>query len=77
MGITSCGPRCDVCGLLILSIDEDERVNEFSVKGIEQTLICDNKCKAAVETAMTAKDWQLLPSGPLRKVFEDAAARTS
>jgi hypothetical protein len=75
MALTGCGPRCDVCGQLILPIDENERVNEFSVKGISQTLICDNKCKAAVEIAMAAKDWQLLPSGPLRQTFEEAAAQ--
>ena len=68
MGITSSGPWCDVCGNCILPIDPKERVNFFSVKGIEKELICDNDCKKALLKA--GDDWKKLPKGPLRDEFE-------
>jgi len=43
--ITSSGAKCDVCGKWIFPIDPDELVHTFSVKGIDQKLHCDNKCK--------------------------------
>ena len=67
--ITSSGAKCDVCGKYILPIDPDERVNEFGIKGIAQTLHCDNTCKQKLIDA--GKDWKKLPDGPLRKVFEE------
>ncbi|KKN78325.1 hypothetical protein LCGC14_0351840 [marine sediment metagenome] len=68
--ITSSGAKCDVCGVFILPIDPNERVNNFTIQGIKQTLHCDNKCKKIVLNSFKQKDWKLLPSGPLRSVFE-------
>lgn len=66
--ITSSGAKCDVCNKYILPI-LDEMVNMFSCKGIKETLHSCNKCK---EIMLSAKgDWKKLPSGRLRKCFED------
>lgn len=68
--ITSSGAVCDVCGKHILPIDPDERVNIFSVAQIPgKELHCHNKCKESV--LKCEGDWQKLPEGPLRKVYED------
>ncbi len=69
MTITSSGAKCDVCGYFILPLDPEERVHTFSVKGIEQKLHCDNKCKELIGKANG--DWKELPDGPLRKVFKE------
>lgn len=69
--INSSGAICDVCGQYILPIDPEERVHEFTVKGIEWVLHCDNACKQKVIEAGT--DWTKLPEGPLRRAFETAA----
>ena len=71
--ITSSGAKCDVCGDYILPLDPDELVNEFGVRGIKRTLHCHNKCKEAVLAC--GHDWTLLPAGPLRSGFMEAAAR--
>ena len=71
--ILSSGAKCDVCGDYILPLDPDELVNEFGVKGIERTLHCHNRCKAAVLAC--GHDWTALPAGPLRTGFEIAANR--
>jgi len=69
--ITSSGAICDVCGKYILPLDPEERVHSFNVKGIKQTLHCDNKCKELLLSI--GKEWQLLPKdGPLYKAFEEA-----
>lgn len=73
--ITSSGAVCDVCGNYILPVDPEERVHNFAVKGIKNALQCDNACRKAVEAAFSAKDWKLLPHGPLREVFEKQAAQ--
>jgi hypothetical protein len=74
--ITSSGAICDVCGKYILpllsmfGLEETERVNEFSVKGINETLHCDNKCKELLQNI--GNDWIKLPKeGRLYKAFED------
>ena len=72
MTITSSGAICDVCGKYILPLDPEERVNLFSIKGIDRTLHCDNACKKILIDA--DKDWKKLPSGPLRKAFEEQEA---
>ena len=66
--ITSSGAKCDVCGKWILPIDPDELVHTFSVKGIDQKLHCDNKCKQKLIDC--GNDWQELPDGPLKTVFQ-------
>ncbi len=68
--ITSSGAVCDVCGEYILPLDPEERVNCFGIKGIKETLHCDNKCK---ELLLTIKnDWTKLPkAGRLYKVFAE------
>ena len=75
--ITSSGAMCDVCGKYILPVQPGERVNNFAVVGIKQALHCDNACRKLVEQSFAAKDWKLLPHGPLRKVFEKQAAEDS
>jgi len=72
MGITSSGPMCDVCGKYILPIDPNEKVHSFSVKGVEQGLICDSACKVRVETC--GGDYKKLPEGPLRVAFAEVAS---
>jgi hypothetical protein len=74
--ITSSGAICDVCGKYILpllslfGLEETERVNEFNMKGIDETLHCDNKCKELL--ANINKDWTKLPKeGRLYKAFEE------
>jgi len=68
--ITSSGAVCDICGKYILPIDPDELVNCFSVKGIKETLHCDNKCKQLLLSINN--DWTKLPKeGRLYKAFEE------
>jgi len=70
MTITSSGAICDVCGDYILPIDEIEAVHPFKIKGIKQTLHCDNKCVALLIKIGT--DWTKLPqTGNLYKIFEE------
>ena len=68
MTITSSGAKCDVCGYFILP-GISELVHPFKVKGIDETLHCDDDCKKIIEEANG--DWKVLPNGPLRKAFED------
>ena len=74
--ITSSGAVCDVCGKYILpllalfGLEETERVNEFTIKGIKETLHCDNNCKELLSNI--DNDWTRLPKeGRLYKVFEE------
>lgn len=68
--ITSSGAMCDICGKYILDIfDDTERVNMFSVKGVEGDLCCHNECKKLVLKIGT--DWKKLPQdGALYKAFK-------
>lgn len=70
MTMTQSGPVCDVCGIHILP-GTSESINPFSVKGIEQTLLCHDRCKPAVEEMTRIKDWKQLPEGPLRDCFAE------
>lgn len=66
---------CDVCGHYILPMPE-ELVNFFGVQQLPgQQLCCHNKCKQAILDCNG--DWQKLPDGPLRKGYEEAAAKLS
>jgi hypothetical protein len=74
--ITSSGAICDVCGKYILpllslfGLEETERVNEFKIKGIEEVLHCDNKCKELIKSI--GKDWtKLPPEGRIYKAFAE------
>jgi len=69
--MTSSGPRCDLCGDFILP---QERMDRFSVKGIEQELLCHTEPCGDDLVALLARGgpWQELPSGPLREAFEKA-----
>ena len=70
--ITSSGAICDVCGEYILPLDPEEKVNSFGVKGIKETLHCDNKCKELLLSI--GKEWQLLPQkGRLYQAFLEAS----
>lgn len=78
--ITSSGVICDVCGNYILplrsmlGLEETERVNEFKVKGINETLHCDNKCKQLLLSINN--DWTKLPKeGRLYKAFDERNKR--
>lgn len=65
---------CDVCGSYILPIDPGESVNFFSVAQLPgKELCCHNKCKDAVLAC--GGDWQKLPTGPLRKAYEEASTQ--
>lgn len=75
MMITSSGAICDICGKYILPLDPDESVNSFSIKGIKETLHCDNQCKQLLLNIN--KDWTKLPKeGRLYKVFKENHAKT-
>lgn len=68
--ITSSGPICDICGKYILPLDPNELVNCFTIKGIKETLHCDNKCKKLIKSIGT--DWTKLPhEGRLYKTFKE------
>ena len=69
--ITSSGARCDICGHYILPLSQDERVHFFGVHGIDRELHCDNACKKLLQE-IVKDDWEKLPDGPLRKVFQEA-----
>jgi len=74
--ITSSGPICDVCGNYILPVDPNELVNCFEVKGIKETLHCDNKCKQLLLSINN--DWTKLPKeGRLYKAFEEVNSKRS
>ena len=69
------GVICDVCGKYILplrsflGLDETERINEFKIKGVNEMLHCDNKCRKLLNSI--DKDWTKLPKeGRLYEVFE-------
>jgi len=51
----------------------DEQVNLFKVAQIEtcSPMCCHNKCKVAIQEA--GENWEKLPPGPLRQVYEEAA----
>ena len=76
MTITQHGLSCDVCGEYILPGLENS-FERFSVTGISGELHCHNDEKAIVLEAMTMKDWKLLPEGPLRMAYEEAAKEDS
>jgi hypothetical protein len=68
--ITSSGAICDVCGNYILPLDPNEMVNFFGIKGIKETLHCDNKCKKLLLSINN--DWTKLPKeGRLYKAFAE------
>ena len=67
--ITSSGAICDVCGEYILPLPK-ELVNCFGIKGIKETLHCDNKCKQLLLSI--GNDWTKLPEkGRLYKAFKE------
>jgi len=66
--ITQHGPKCDVCGGYILF---DKSINPFSLSGADRELHCHDACKRKVLAAMAAKDWTLLPDGPLRRAYQE------
>lgn len=68
--ITQHGPLCDVCDQYILF---DISINPFSVSGCEHELHCHDACKPKVIAAMEAKDFTLLPTGRLRRAYEEQA----
>lgn len=70
--ITSSGAIYDVCGKYILPVDPNELVNFFRMKGIDEDLHCDNKCKELLQLIMINKDWRKLPKeGRLYQAFAD------
>lgn len=71
MMITSSGTICDVCDYHIFW-DEGQ---EFKVNGIENMLHCHTKdCLQILKSA--GEDWEKLPKGRLRKVFEAATGNS-
>lgn len=64
--VTSSGLRCDVCGDYILL---DREAPAFSMPGILEVLHCHTVCKPKIVAACEAKDWKMLPAGPIRDVF--------
>ncbi|KKL24124.1 hypothetical protein LCGC14_2418470 [marine sediment metagenome] len=64
--ITQGGPQCDVCGDYILV----GNCNPFRMEGFDGTLMCHDKCKDFVLTAMRTNDYKGLPQGPLREAYE-------
>ena len=80
--ITSSGALCDVCGKYILplmslfGLEETEMVNEFNIKGINEILHCDNKCKKLLLSI--GNDWTKLPKeGRLYKVFKETLDKSN
>ena len=71
MSLTQCGPRCDVCGGFILI---DVSMNPFRVKGCPDELHAHDKCVEPTKAAFAAKDWKMLPEGPLREAFQKQEA---
>ncbi len=72
--LTQHGPICDVCGHYIMPMP-DEGVNFFSVAQIpDKELCCHNKCKQAIIDCNG--DWEKLPAGPIRKLYEEASVLT-
>ena len=71
MSIVKAGIMCDVCGsFMVTEMLLNQPIESFGVKGIETTLHCDDKCKELLIAC--GKDWTKLPSGPLRRSFEEA-----
>lgn len=68
------GPRCDICGDgLFVEILNHELVGTFRVEGVKPLLFCHvGNCKDALDKALAADKWEVLPSGPLRKAFSEA-----
>lgn len=71
MSLTQCGPRCDVCGGFIIF---DRSMNPFSVKGYDGELHAHDNCVEPTKAAFAAKDWKMLPDGPLKDAFREQEA---
>ena len=74
MSATQHGLRCDVCGDYITL---DPTFERFGVAGIEGELHCHVRCRPSVERMSAAKDWRLLPCGPLREFYAESEARNA
>lgn len=68
--------QCAVCGeSFVTEIIISESLESFSVKGIPHLLYAHDACIDTLkEITSTDSDWKRLPSGPLRKAFEEQEA---
>lgn len=61
---------CDVCGsYCVTEMLLGEGIESFSIKGISNTMHCDEKCKELLIAC--GNDWKKLPDGPIRKFFDE------
>jgi hypothetical protein len=77
MTITQSGVYCDVCGGLLWS--NKDTFEFFEVEeldsGNSKLVVGTRCCRQQLKNASDANDWELLPRGPMRKVYQEAAER--
>lgn len=69
MSLTQCGPICDVGGEYILL----DLMGEFGVSGIQHRLHYCAFHEAVLRETAEVGNWELLPDGPLRRIFAAAS----
>ena len=73
MTLTPSGYKCDVCGIYILGLTEDE-VHPVKLTILDEQI---DACKTCIEIIkdISGGDWHDLPEGPLKEVFKEAEKR--
>lgn len=68
MSLTMNGVICDVCGEKIILIP-GKKLKPFTVKGINMIFHQHEKCRPLMMRAHKARNWKLLPDGPLKEAY--------
>ena len=76
MSIATGGFKCDVCGKMIILMP-GQRLLPVTIKGIDRLLHVHNPrpgnfCYFKLKRANEAKDYKLLPYGPLKEMYYQA-----
>ena len=76
MTIVKGGFKCDICGKMIFLMP-GENLRPMKMVGIDRLLHVhspteNNHCLFKVKRAMAAKDYKLLPYGPLKEMYYQA-----
>ncbi len=68
--------QCDICGSSVYALQlfsnegEDFQMTRFRLPSASRDAYGCTACIMKLEAAQIAKDWTLLPPGPMRKAFE-------
>lgn len=74
--------QCDVCGTkaYVLRLTQGDKqgkveMTRFKIAAVNRHLYACPECWDRVEAAIIVKDWTMLPDGPLKRAFQQAAAQ--